>query len=127
MAARAHFTGWVPDVPSALGDIDVVALSSRNEGTPVSLIEAAAAGRPVVATRVGGVPLVVRSGVTGYLTTPGDAGEMATHLRRLLADGRQRAAMGAAARSYARDQFDQRRLLAEIADLYEELLSPAAR
>ena len=127
VAARVHFTGWVPDVPSALGDIDVVALSSRNEGTPVSLIEAAAAGRPVVATRVGGVPLVVKSGVTGYLTAPGDAGEMATLLRRLLADGRQRAAMGAAARSYARDQFDQRRLLADIAELYEELLSPAAR
>ncbi|MDQ4071215.1 MAG: glycosyltransferase [Actinomycetota bacterium] len=127
IAERVHFTGWVDDVPSAMSDLDVVALSSRNEGTPVSLIEAAAAGRPVVATRVGGVPLVVQAGVTGYLVRPGDAAEMAASLSRLLADPWQREQMGAAARRHAREQFSQERLLTEISALYTDLLSATTR
>ncbi len=64
---RTHFTGWWTDVPSAMADLDVAVLSSRNEGTPVALIEALAAGRPVVATDVGGVRHVVQDGETGWL------------------------------------------------------------
>src|SRR5207245_2820341 len=57
---RVHFLGWATDLPALYGALDVVVLTSRNEGTPVALIEAAAAGRPVVATAVGGVPAVVK-------------------------------------------------------------------
>ena len=64
-----RFLGWRHDMPRVYADLDVVALSSRNEGSPVSLIEALAAARPVVATAVGGVPEVVIDGVTG-LTVP---------------------------------------------------------
>ena len=72
IAGRTHFTGWWADVPSALADLDVVVLSSRSEGTPVALIEALAAARPVVATDVGGVRHVVQDGETGWLCRPGD-------------------------------------------------------
>jgi glycosyltransferase involved in cell wall biosynthesis len=59
ISVRTHLLGWWTDVPVTMADLDIVALSSRNEGTPVSLIEAAACARPVVATDVGGVPSVV--------------------------------------------------------------------
>lgn len=117
---RVHFTGWW-DVPAALADVDVVALSSRNEGTPVSLIEAAAAGRPVVATRVGGVPLVVEDGVTGYLADAGDPSGLAALVERLLASPETRSAVGAAGRERVLARFGKDRLLADIAALYAEL------
>ncbi len=120
MADRVHFTGWW-DVPAALSDVDVVALTSRNEGTPVSLIEATAAGRPVVATRVGGVPLVVEDGVTGYLAGAGDAEGIATLIIKLLGDRGASRAMGQAGRRRALDRFGKERLLADITALYSEL------
>lgn len=121
IAGRVHFTGWWSDVAAAMSDVDVVALTSRNEGTPVSLIEASAAGRPVVATRVGGVPDVVKDAVTGYLARPGDAGEVAGLVRRLLDEPDARRAMGEAGRREVRDRFSQERLLGDIRDLYSSL------
>ena len=118
---RVHFTGWWPDVPAAMADVDVVLLTSRNEGTPVSLIEAAAAGRPSVATRVGGVPLVVEDGVTGYLAESGDVDGLAALIARLLADPAARRAMGQAGRRRALDRFGKERLLGDISALYSEL------
>ncbi|MGH2806408.1 MAG: glycosyltransferase, partial [Actinomycetota bacterium] len=67
IADRVHFVGWRHDVADVISDLDVVALTSRNEGSPVSLIEALASNRPVVATDVGGVRSVVQDGKTGYL------------------------------------------------------------
>jgi glycosyltransferase involved in cell wall biosynthesis len=124
---RVHFTGWSADVAGALSDMDVVALSSRNEGTPVALIEAAAAARPVVATRVGGVPLVVKDGVTGYLAASGDVEDIAGLLHRLLDDATARRRMGLAGREYVRQRFGEDRLVREIADLYSELCSTPRR
>ncbi len=91
---RVHFTGWLDDVATAMSDLDVVALTSRNEGTPVSLIEAAACARPVVATEVGGVPLVVKHGVTGYLAPPRSPGPVAEALGRALGAPEARRQMG---------------------------------
>lgn len=121
VADRVHFTGWWPDIAGALSDVDVVALTSRNEGTPVSLIEAAAAGRASVATRVGGVPLVVEDGVTGYLAGAGDVDGLATLIAKLLAEPETRRAMGRAGRRRALDRFGKDRLLADITALYSEL------
>src|SRR5436305_787191 len=99
IADRVHFTGWWGDVATAMADLDVVALTSRNEGTPVSLIEALAAGRPVVGTAVGGVPFVVEHGITGFLVPKQDPNAMADRLRTLLAAPPQlRADMGEAGR-----------------------------
>lgn len=124
---RVHFTGWWSDVPGAVSDVDVVLLTSRNEGTPVALIEAAAAAKPVVATAVGGVPLVVEDGVTGLLAQPGDAPGLAGLVDRLLGDPGARRAMGEAGRRRALGTFGQERLVSDIRALYECLLaaSPA--
>jgi glycosyltransferase involved in cell wall biosynthesis len=83
---RVVFTGWIQDLPTLYAAMDVVVSTSRNEGTPVALIEAGAAGKPVVATRVGGVPDVVRDGHTGDLVDAGDAEGVAVRVGRLLDD-----------------------------------------
>jgi glycosyltransferase involved in cell wall biosynthesis len=120
---RVHFTGWWSDVAGALEDLDVVALTSLSEGTPVALIEAAASGRPVVATRVGGVPLVVEDGVTGLLARPGDVEGIAALIRRLLNDPAARRTMGEAGRLRVQERFAKDRLLRDIRELYADLLS----
>lgn len=127
LGARVHFTGWVPDVAAVYSDLDVVALTSRNEGTPASLIEAGASGRPVVATRVGGVPLVVDDGVTGLLVAPGRAGEVAAAIGRLLAAPDLRRSLGAAARARVAGRFGQERLVRDVRTLYRELLGSRVR
>jgi len=119
---RVHFTGWLSDMGSALADIDVVALASRNEGTPVALIEAAAAGRPVVATDVGGVRSVVLDGRSGYLVPRDDPGAIANSLERLLADADLRRSMGEVGRYEVAPQFSAERLVNDIRSLYHELL-----
>lgn len=123
LADRVHFTGWWADVAAAMSDVDVVALSSRNEGTPVSLIEASACGRPVVATRVGGVPEVVKEGVSGHLARAGDVEGIAVLLDRLLEDPEARRRMGEAGREHVRERFSHERLLRDIRDLYSDLCS----
>lgn len=119
---RVHFAGWVLDVPAAIADMDVVALTSRNEGTPVSLIEAHACGRPVVATDVGGVRAVVKDPATGFLVPPGDAAAVAAALEKLLGDPPLARRMGAAGREHVRHRFTADRLVSDIRSLYEELL-----
>jgi glycosyltransferase involved in cell wall biosynthesis len=120
---RVRFLGWVFDLPALYGALDIVALSSRNEGTPVALIEAGAASKPVVATRVGGVPDVVRHPVTGLLVEAGDAEGMAKHLLQLLENQEQAAALGAAAREWVRARFSSERLVQDMVQLYTELLA----
>jgi glycosyltransferase involved in cell wall biosynthesis len=119
---RTHFTSWWTDVPSALADLDVVVLSSRNEGTPVALIEALAAGRPVVATDVGGVRHVVQNGETGWLCGPGDPDALARLLRRVIAQPEPSGRLAEAGRLRVAERFGYERLLAEHRSLYEELL-----
>jgi glycosyltransferase involved in cell wall biosynthesis len=79
-----HFVGWWSDIPSALADLDVVVLSSRSEGTPVTLIEALACARPVVATDVGGVRHVIPATQREFLVAPGDAQGLAQKFSVLL-------------------------------------------
>jgi glycosyltransferase involved in cell wall biosynthesis len=119
---RTHFTGWWRDVPSALADLDVVVLSSRNEGTPVALVEALAASRPVVATDVGGVGHVVQHGETGWLCAPGDAAGLARLLQQVIADPETSGRMAEAGRLRVTARFGYERLLADHRALYEELL-----
>ena len=122
LGRRVHFTGWASDVAAAVADLDVVVLTSRNEGTPASLIEAGACGRPVVATRVGGVPLVVQDGVTGLLAASGRPEEVAALVQRLLADPALGRSMGIAARAHVRTRFGQERLVDDVRRLYTDLL-----
>jgi glycosyltransferase involved in cell wall biosynthesis len=121
IADRVHFTGWADDVAAVMADIDVAALSSRNEGTPVALIEALAAGRPVVGTDVGGVRFVVEEDKSGYLVPPGDAALLADRLGLLLADPARRTRVGSYGRAAVRDRFSSRRLVADMRMLYGDL------
>lgn len=122
LSDRVRFLGWRPDLDRIYADLDIVALCSRNEGSPVSLIEAMAAARPVVATRVGGVPEIVEDGVSGYLVPHGDSAAMAAALGALLADPERRRAMGAAGRKRVAPAFGAERLLADMDRLYTALL-----
>jgi glycosyltransferase involved in cell wall biosynthesis/SAM-dependent methyltransferase len=121
------FLGWRRDIASILADADLALLTSRNEGTPVALVEAAAAAVPAVATRVGGVPSVVEDGVTGVLVPAGDAAAVAAAVVSLLRDAARRRAMGDAARRRAAERWSDARLLADLRALYAGLVDRRAR
>jgi glycosyltransferase involved in cell wall biosynthesis len=118
---RIRFLGWATDLPVLYGALDVVVLTSRNEGTPVALIEAGAAGRPVVATDVGGVAEVVRDGASGFVVPPGDAAALAARVGTLLDDPEAARAMGLAGREWVRARFGSERLVDDLTALYGEL------
>jgi glycosyltransferase involved in cell wall biosynthesis len=122
IGAAVTFAGYHQDVLPHLGAADLAVLSSANEGTPVALIEAAAAGRPLVATRVGGVPDVVAPG-TGRLVESGDEEGMAAALAELAADRELRLELGARARAHVRATYVADRLLSDIDRLYRQLLA----
>jgi glycosyltransferase involved in cell wall biosynthesis len=119
---RCRFPGWVMDLPTLYAALDVVVLTSRNEGTPVALIEAGAAGKPAVATRVGGVADAVQEGKTGLLVLPGDPRAVAAGVSALLDDPGRARALGEAARREASSRFTIQRLADDLAALYGELL-----
>jgi glycosyltransferase involved in cell wall biosynthesis len=115
------FTGWRSDLPTIYADLDVVVISSLNEGTPVSLIEAMSAGVPVVSTAVGGVPDVLQQGLLGSLTPSGDAEALAEGIVEAIT--RPSAERVAAARSWAMNQYDAARLVTNIRELYWQELA----
>lgn len=117
-----RFHGFRDDLPDVLPAADVVVLASINEGLPLALLEAMAAGAPVVSTAVGGVPDLIESGATGLLATPGDAASLAFAMSRVLTD--LPLARGLAERGRARvlERYDLVRVMAEHRALYEGLL-----
>jgi glycosyltransferase involved in cell wall biosynthesis len=117
------FLGYQEEVASYYAAFDALILPSANEGTPVSAIEALAGGRPVVATRVGGVPDVVRDGIDGFLVEPGDVDAMAERLSTLAADPPLRHRMGEAGRASVHERYSVGRLLDDIDALYRHLLA----
>lgn len=122
IADRVIFTGWRRDLPDIYADLHVLTVTSNNEGTPVSAIEAMAAGCPVVATRVGGLPDLISEGKTGYLVPPGNASAVATTVLRVLHQPEMARCMGETARQVARERFSAPRLISDMEQLYLELL-----
>ena len=122
MAGNVRFLGWRRDLATIYGASDVFLLTSRNEGTPVALIEAMASGVPGVSTDVGGVKDVIDSPDVGLLAPFGDAGALAAHVNALVADPARRSAMGARARAGVITRYSIDRLVADIAALYRDLL-----
>lgn len=120
---RVRFLGWRQDLERIYADLDLVVLTSANEGSPVSLIEAMASGRPVVATGVGGVPDLVEDGVTGFLVPPEDPSALARAIGALLANPEQRRVFGQAGRERVYPAFSAERLLGDMDRLYTELVS----
>jgi glycosyltransferase involved in cell wall biosynthesis len=120
---RLIWTGFRRDMPAVCFASDVVVQTSDNEGTPVSLIEAQAAGVPVVSTRVGGTSSVVVHGETGWLVDPDDVPGFGHRVAALLQAPDVRLRMGAAGQRRALDRFALERLLERIDASYRELLS----
>ena len=120
------FLGYQEDVAPFYAAFDALVLPSSNEGTPVSAIEALAAGRPVVATRVGGVPDVVQEGEDGFLVEPGATDELADRLAQLARDPALRERMGRAGRERVLPRYAVARLVDDVDRLYRSLLSEAS-
>src|SRR3954454_2228784 len=123
MAGRLVWAGLRGDMPAVMSASDVVALTSDNEGTPVSLIEAQAAGVPVVGTNVGGVADAVADGRTGVLVPVDDEGAFAEAVRGVLLDREHAARLGAAGPDHVRARFSIDRLVRDLDGLYRRLLA----
>lgn len=121
LADAVCFHGWRRDLPAVYGDLDVVVNASRNEGTPVALIEALAAGRPVVATAVGGTPDVLAGGTHGVLVPAQDEHALAAAIEGTLAAPPSEART-AGARAHVLARYGVPRLLRDLSALYHELL-----
>lgn len=115
------FLGYRTDLPRILAAADAALLTSDNEGTPVALIEAAAAARPAVATDVGGVSDIVVEG-TGLRAAAGDEAGLAEAMAKVAAEPRLRREMGTRARAHVAERFAVERLLRDIDGLYSRLL-----
>jgi glycosyltransferase involved in cell wall biosynthesis len=122
IADRTRFLGWRRDLAVIYGATDVFLLTSRNEGTPVALIESLAAGVPGVSTDVGGVRDVIDSDEVGLVAPPGDARSLAEQTLSLLADPTRRCAMGERGRQSVVSRYRIDRLVDDIEALYREVL-----
>lgn len=122
IAEKVHFAGTLPNHPNPHGLLDISVLPSRTEGFPNAVIEAMAAGRPVVATAVGGTPEAVEPGRTGLLVPSGDEHSMARALQQLLDSPEQRRAFGESGRERARASYLVDAVLERLSDWYASLL-----
>jgi glycosyltransferase involved in cell wall biosynthesis len=122
LASAVHFLGPRRDVPDLLNAMDIFVLPSYSEGVSLALLEAMAAGKPVIATAVGGLPEVVTDGDNGLLIPPRDAGALAGALERLLSDPPWAQHLGASARAHVREHYSLDRLGREINEIYGELV-----
>jgi len=115
------FTSWIKEVDTVLAATDIVALTSWNEGTPVSLIEAHAASCPVVSTLAGGVEDIVAHDSTGFLCQPGDTKSFTNYLSRLITDTQLRQQMANKAAERVMIRYHYSRLVHDMANLYGRL------
>ncbi|MBD3268162.1 glycosyltransferase [bacterium] len=118
---RTMFTGFRDDTERVYQAIDLTVLTSGNEGLPVTIIESLSAGKPVVATRVGGVPELVEDGKTGFIVEPRNPQSIADGLKKALADIEKTKGMGKQAQEETIAKFSSRRLIRDMETLYEEL------
>jgi glycosyltransferase involved in cell wall biosynthesis len=124
-AEHAHplvFTSWRSDVDHINAGLDIVCLTSLNEGTPVSLIEAQAANKPIVSTRVGGIADIVAEGETGLLADVQDTELYCDHLLRLVQNDELRKRLGENSWMHVMERFSYQRLVTDMSRLYCELL-----
>ncbi|MBW3597677.1 MAG: glycosyltransferase [Planctomycetes bacterium] len=123
LRSRFVLAGRVSDIPAFLSDVRIGVLCSRAEGLPHAVLEYMAAGRPSVVTAVGGNVELIRDGVEGLVTPPGDAEGLASALRRMLDDPRRAAEMGAAARRRVAAHYSRDAMLRRFEQFYCDLVS----
>ena len=121
--ALIHFTSWRSDMSKIYAGLDIVALTSLNEGTPVTLIEAQAANKPVVSTDVGGVRDIVHEGKTGLLSDSGDLDAFSENLIKLIENKDLRMSMGEVGYKNVSSKFSYERLVSDVESLYNRLLN----
>jgi glycosyltransferase involved in cell wall biosynthesis len=117
------FTSWRSDIDTINAGLDIVCLTSFNEGTPVSLIEAQAANKPVISTRVGGIADVVLEGNTALLAEVQNTDLFSQHLLNVVEDDELRRRLGASSHDHVINRFSYQRLVKDMSELYSELLS----
>lgn len=121
-SADVFFTSWIKEADIATSGLDVIALSSLNEGTPVSLIEAQAAGKPIVSTQTGGIENVVIPGTTALLSPVGDVKAFAENLLRISNDMALRRFLSEKGKDFVAGRFHYTALVMNMSELYHKLL-----
>ena len=116
------FTSWRRDIDTINAGLDIVALTSKNEGTPVSLIEAQAANKPIVSTRVGGIEDIVQENIGAFLSDSGDEEALGKNMLRLINDEALRKQMGLQGYEHVNQAFSYQRLVSDMNELYHSLL-----
>jgi glycosyltransferase involved in cell wall biosynthesis len=122
VADRTRFLGWQPDARAWLPTFDVFVMPSVDEALPLAITEAMLASRPVVATRIGGVPETVLENQTGLLVPPGDPNALADAVRAIIEDAELRERMGREGRRVAKKRFDLDQMVRSYESLYAALL-----
>jgi glycosyltransferase involved in cell wall biosynthesis len=122
-----RFLGRRDDVPDVLAAVDVAVCCSDFEGSPLSVMEYMAAGKPVVGTRVGGIPDLIDDGVHGLIIPPRDVAALADAIARLIEDPERAKAMGIRGQERQRAEFSVESLVRRIEELYEELYMATGR
>ena len=125
LARQVHFLGLRTDIPDVLGGTDVFVLSSDYEGNPLSVMEAMAAGLPIVSTAAGGVPDLFENGKEGYLVQPGDFQGFSNSMGTLLRNREARQSLGMAAARRARKNYDVSTMVQAYEEVYESLVDQA--
>ena len=124
--ATITFTSWIKDVERVYAGIDIVALTSLNEGTPVSLIEAQAAQKPIVTTEVGGVADVVIPNHTALLSPSGNVAHFSENLAKLVNEETLRYEMGMSGSHFVSEKFSYNRFVSDMGEMYDRLLWEAS-
>lgn len=122
MKASVHFTSWIKEIDWANAGLDIIALSSLNEGTPVSLIEAQAAGNPIVTTKVGGVGDIVKNNDTALIVPSKNNALFTKKLLTLVENDQMRDRMAKNGWLHVKDQFHFNRLISDMQTTYKTLL-----
>lgn len=117
------FTSWIKDIDVSNAGSDIIALTSFNEGTPVSLIEAQASGKPIVSTQVGGIANIVKQGETALLSPSDDVEAFASNLLKLVEDDQLRHQMSDRGIAHVMEGFSHIRLARDMSTLYRRLLN----
>lgn len=128
LSSRLRWLGSRGDIPQLASAADAFVMSSKIEGTPMAILEAAAGGLPVVATRVGGIPDVIEDRRSGYLVNPGNPRDLANAMDRLMTIGEsQRLEMGHAAQLGVVSRYGIAAVVTKWETIYDELLNSASR
>jgi len=127
LSGRVFFTGQRLDVHRLMPCFDVFVLPSVSEGLPLTILEAMAAGRPVISTRVGGIPEVIEDGVNGLLVNPGDASGLARAIEYITGDEEISRRMGGQARERVVKHFNSRKMAGDTDSIYNRLASGGSK